>query len=87
MFPVEVSRWRASIAPWREIYGQTIRAIGGVQKNVFALDKKAVDDEIQRVRPLVDLGGYIPCPDHYIPPEAQWPLVKYYGEKMRGMLA
>ena len=83
MFPVEVGSWQANIAPWRQEYGQAVRAVGGVQKNVFAQDKKAVDDEIQRLRPLVDLGGYIPCPDHYIAPDAQWFLVRYYCNQMR----
>ena len=30
--------------------------------------------------PLVDLGGYIPCPDHRIPPDAKYELVAYYCE-------
>ncbi len=79
MFPVEVGNWQASIGPWREKFGRAIRAVGGVKKNIFACDRKAVDGEIERLRPLVELGGYIPCPDHYIPPDAQWDLVQYYG--------
>ncbi len=83
MFPIEVGTWEASIAPWRAQYGQDLRGVGGMNKNVFARDRAAVDAEVNRLRELVDLGGYIPCPDHRIPPGAEWELVKYYCEKMR----
>jgi len=83
MFPIEVGTWNASIRPWRKEYGKTIRGVGGMDKKVFAYDRKTVDMEIERLKPLVDLGGYIPCPDHRIPPDAKWDNVKYYCEKIR----
>ncbi len=83
MFPIEVGTWDASIAPWRERYGRELRGVGGMNKNVFARDRAAVDAEIERLRLLIELGGYIPCPDHRLPPGAEWDLVKYYCEKMR----
>jgi hypothetical protein len=82
MFPIEVGTWDASIQPWREKYGKEIRGVGGVNKHIFSLDRKAIDIEIERLKPLVALGGYIPCPDHHIPPDAQWDLVHYYCDKM-----
>jgi len=42
-----------------------------------------VDAEIERLKPLVDLGGYIPCPDHRIPPDALWDNVRYYCDTFR----
>ncbi len=83
MFPIEVGTWNAEIAPWREKYGKDIRGVGGMRKYTFALDRKAIDDEIERLKPLVELGGYIPCPDHRIAPDAKWENVQYYCEKMR----
>ncbi len=83
MFPIEVGTWGASIRPWREKYGKEIRGVGGVRKVIFAQDRSAIDEEIERLKPLVDLGGYIPCPDHRIPPDAKWDLVKYYTDRMR----
>jgi len=83
MFPIEVGTWGGSIAPWRKLYGQGLLGIGGMDKRVFAKDKKAVDEEIERLKPLVDLGGFIPCPDHRIAPDAKYDLVCYYCEKMR----
>lgn len=85
MFPIEVGTWNASIAPWREQYGKSLRGIGGMDKRVFALDYAAVDRELERLKPLIELGGYIPCPDHRLPPEAKWENVQYYCEQFRKM--
>lgn len=85
MFPIEVGTWNANIRPWREKYGKEIRGVGGMNKNVFALDYAAVDEEIERLRPLIALGGYIPCPDHRIPPDAKWENVQYYCDKIKSI--
>jgi len=87
MFPIEVGTWGASIAPWREEYGKGLLGVGGMNKNVFARDKAAVDAEVERLRRLVDLGGFIPCPDHRIAPDAKWDLVRYYCDEMRRVFA
>lgn len=83
MFPIEVGTWNASIAPWREQYGKQLRGVGGMDKRVFAQDRAAVDREIERLRPLVEMGGYIPCPDHRIAPDAIYGNVAYYCERFR----
>jgi uroporphyrinogen decarboxylase len=82
MFPIEVGTWNASIQPWREKYGRELRGVGGMNKVVFAYDRARIDAEIERMRPLVDLGGFIPCPDHRIPPDAKWENVQYYCDRM-----
>jgi hypothetical protein len=83
MFPIEVGTWNASIKPWRERYGKELRGVGGMDKRVFAYDYAAIDAEVERLKPLVDLGGYIPCPDHRLAPDARWENVQYYCDKMR----
>ena len=83
MYPIEVGTWNASIKPWREKYGRELRGVGGMDKRVFAFDRPAIDAEVERLKELVDLGGYIPCPDHRIPPDAKWENVLYYTERMR----
>jgi uroporphyrinogen decarboxylase len=87
MFPIEVGTWNANIKPWRQQYGKALRGIGGMNKVVFSRDYAAVDAEIERLKPLVELGGYIPCPDHRIAPDAKWENVQYYCEKMRKAFA
>ena len=83
MFPIEVGVWDGNIKPWREKYGKQVRGVGGMDKKVFAYDYPAIDREIERLKGLVDLGGFIPCPDHRIAPDAKWENVQYYCEKMR----
>jgi uroporphyrinogen decarboxylase len=83
MFPIEVGTWNASIAPWRAQYGRALLGVGGMDKRVLAKDRAAVDREIERLKPLVELGGYIPCPDHRIAPDAHFELVQYYCDRFR----
>ncbi len=83
MFPIEVGVWDASIAPWRAQYGPELRGVGGMNKTVFSRDFDAVDAEIARMKELVKLGGFIPCPDHRIAPDAKWENVLYYTRRMR----
>ncbi|MBQ9748547.1 MAG: hypothetical protein IJV98_07165 [Clostridia bacterium] len=86
MFPIEVGTWRADIRPWRERYGREIRGVGGMNKNAFAADYAAIDREIERLRPLIELGGYIPCPDHRIPLGAKWENIQYYCDRFRRVI-
>lgn len=85
MFPIEVGTWKASIAPWREKYGHSVIGIGGMDKKVFAQGRDAVETEIERLKPLVELGGYLPCPDHRIPPDAEYDAVRYYCDRFRAV--
>ncbi len=82
MFPIEVGTWDASLKPWREKYGKQVRGVGGMAKRIFGFDYAAVDAEVERLKELVDMGGYLPCPDHRIAPDAKWENVQYYCEKM-----
>jgi len=83
MFPIEVGVWGAELTPWREKYGKNLRGIGGMDKRVFAADYAAIDREIERLKPIIELGGYLPCPDHRLAPDAKWENVQYYTDKMQ----
>jgi uroporphyrinogen decarboxylase len=54
-----------------------------MNKHVLAADRSAIDREIERLKPIVELGGYLPCPDHRLPPDAVWENVRYYCDKFR----
>jgi hypothetical protein len=43
----------------------------------------AVDAEIERLKRLIDMGGFIPCPDHRIMPGSKFELVQYYAEEIK----
>jgi uroporphyrinogen decarboxylase len=57
--------------------------MNNLKKYSLLVLSEAIDDEIERLKPLVELGGYIPCPDHRIAPDAKWENVQYYCDKMR----
>ena len=82
MFPIEVGTWGANISPWRAQYGKKLLGVGGVNKVVFSRDYESIDHEIERLKPLVELGGYLPCIDHRIPPDAKWENIQYYCDRM-----
>ena len=70
-FPIEVGTWGGNIRIGRGEYGRGLRGVGGMNKTVFARNYKAIDEGIERLKSLVELGVYIPCPDHRIAPDAE----------------
>ena len=83
MFPIEVGTWGDQFASARRKYGKTLRGVGGMDKTVLRKDKAAVDEELERLRSLVALGGFIPCPDHRLMPGSKFELVQYYAEEIK----
>lgn len=75
MFPLEVGTWGLDPVKLRNEYGKDLLMIGGVSKNVLAGDKAGIEAEVARLTPLVEEGGYIPTPDHRVPPDV--PLENY----------
>ena len=48
-------------------------------------DKAAVDQEIERMKRLAVLGGFIPCPDHRLMPGTKFELVQYYIDEIKNI--
>ena len=42
-----------------------------------------MDRELERLKRLSALGGFIPCPDHRLMPGTKFELVQYYAEKIK----
>ena len=83
MFPIEVGVWGDQFAAAREKFGKGMLGLGAMDKTVLRQDKAAVDAEIERLKPLVKLGGFIPCPDHRLMPGTKFELVQYYAEEIK----
>ena len=83
MFPIEIGVWGDQFAPAREKFGKGMLGVGGMDKVAFRKDKAAVDAELERMRRLASLGGFIPCPDHRIMPGSKFELVQYYAEEIK----
>ena len=83
MFPIEVGVWGDQFEPARKKFGKEMRGVGGMDKTAFRKDKAAVDCEIERMKRLASLGGFIPCPDHRLMPGSKFELVQYYAEEIK----
>jgi len=83
MFPIEVGVWGDQFAPARAKYGKGMLGVGGMDKTVLRKDRAAVDAEIERLKPLAALGGFLPCPDHRLMPGTKFELVQYYAEQIK----
>ncbi|MCC7493230.1 MAG: hypothetical protein IT204_12810 [Fimbriimonadaceae bacterium] len=83
MFPIEVGTWEADFTPWRHQYGRELRGVGGLDKRIFQGDYATADAEIERLKPIVELGGYLPCPDHRLPQDNRWETVQYFCDRFK----
>ena len=83
MFPIEVGVWGDQFEPARKKFGKGMLGVGGMDKTALRKDKAAVDAEIERMKRLASLGGFIPCPDHRLMPGTKFELVQYYAEEIK----
>ena len=85
MFPIEIGVWGDQFEAARNRYGKNVLGVGGMDKTVFRKDRAAVDAELVRLKRLVALGGFIPCPDHRLMPGSKFELVQYYAEEIKNL--
>ncbi|MBQ2988722.1 MAG: hypothetical protein IJD59_06445 [Clostridia bacterium] len=83
MFPIEVGVWGDQFAPARARFGKGMLGVGGMDKTALRKDRAAVDAEIERMKRLASLGGFLPCPDHRLMPGTKFELVQYYAEEIK----
>ncbi len=83
MFPIEVGVWGDQFEPARKKFGNAVLGVGGMDKTALRRDRAAVDAELERMKRLAALGGFIPCPDHRLMPGTKFELVQYYAEKIK----
>ena len=83
MFPIEIGVWGDQFEAARNKFGKNMLGVGGMDKTALRKDKAAVDAEIERMKRLVSMGGFIPCPDHRLMPGTKFELVQYYAEEIK----
>jgi len=85
MFPLEVT---AGVDPyaWRKEWGKKLLLRGGVGKEPLVKGGKAIDRELDRLKPLFEQGGFIPHLDHLVPPDIPYKHYCEYLEKKRKMI-
>jgi uroporphyrinogen decarboxylase len=70
----------------RAKYGKDLRIWGCVDKRELAKDKKAIDDHLASMRPLIEEGGFIPTVDHTVPPDVPLDNFQHYMERKQQLL-
>jgi uroporphyrinogen decarboxylase len=85
MFPLEVA---AGVDPfaWRKEFGMKMRIRGGIAKQPLVEGGAAIDKELERIKPLLDQGGFIPHLDHLVPPDIPYKHYCEYLEKKRKLI-
>jgi hypothetical protein len=77
--PVEVAAGN-DLPAFRRRFGRAMAYRGGVDKRAMARGGRAIEEEIARLRPVIEDGGYVPSCDHGVPPDVSWPdFVRYVG--------
>ncbi|MFC1672487.1 uroporphyrinogen decarboxylase family protein, partial [Planctomycetota bacterium] len=84
LYPFEVQCGMDVLAVRRE-YGKELRIWGGVNKRALKEGPEAIDTEIERVRPLMEEGGFIPHLDHSCPPDISFANYTHYMTRMAGI--
>ena len=82
LYPFEV-QCGMDVVQVRKQYGRDLRIWYGIDKRALAKGPEAIDAELERVRPLIEEGGYVPGPDHSMPPDVPFANYVYYMNALR----
>ena len=63
----------------RRLFGARVAYRWGIDKRAVARGGRAMEEEVIRVAPLIEEGGYIPGIDHTVPPDVPWPAFVDYA--------
>ncbi|MCM8768737.1 MAG: hypothetical protein NC911_03520 [Candidatus Omnitrophica bacterium] len=84
--PCEVA---AGMAPriLRKRWGKAVKMIGGIDKREVAKGPAAIDQEIERIRPVIEEGGFIPAIDHSVSADISFSHYCYFIRKLEQVIA
>ena len=81
LYPYEVQSGN-DVARVRERFPQ-VGCVGGLDKQVMARGKSAIDREMDRARKLIEGGRFIPGPDHFVLSDVTFANYRYFMEQLR----
>ncbi len=80
LWPMEVAAG-CDVNVYRDRY-PALALMGGIDKRELAKGPDAIDRELERVRPAMEKGRYIPELDHGIPNDVSWQNYCYYAKRL-----
>lgn len=81
MYPYEVQSGN-DVARVRERFPQ-VGCVGGLNKEIMAQGPEAIDREMDRAREFIELGRFIPGPDHFVLSNVSFANYRYFMEQLR----
>jgi uroporphyrinogen decarboxylase len=81
LYPFEVQAGM-DVNEVRRRFGRELRIWFGIDKRALAQGPAAIDAELERVRPLIEEGGYVPGLDHSVPPDVPYANYCHYMERL-----
>ncbi len=72
LFPLEVGKWQANPSDLRRKYGANLRFLGGVDKALIHGSEEVLRAHLLSLKKAADEGGFLPIPDHRVPPEVSY---------------
>jgi uroporphyrinogen decarboxylase len=84
-FPIEVGAWKAEAMNYRKQYGKELRVIGHFDKLTLEQSQDAVLAELDRLKPLMQDGGFMMMPDHLITPGVSLDMYRWYLDQVRDL--
>jgi uroporphyrinogen decarboxylase len=69
--PIEVAALN-DIVEYRQQFGRRMAYRSGVDKRAIAKGGHAIEGEMERLKPVMESGGYIPGCDHGVPGDVSW---------------
>jgi uroporphyrinogen decarboxylase len=82
LVPCEVAAG-VSAPELRAWWGRELRLVGAIDKREIAKGHAAIDAEIERNRPVIEDGGFLPAIDHSIPTDVSLDNYRYFLEKIQ----
>ncbi len=64
----------------------TLWLCGGIDKRALAHGRAAIDAELERIKPVMEIGSFFPHLDHLVPPDVSLADYLYYREKKQRLL-
>ena len=82
--PMEVAA-HTDLPALRKQFGRRMAYRGGVDKRCMAKGGQVIRDELARLEPVIQDGGYIPACDHGVPADVSWPDYVEYSRLLAKM--
>ncbi len=84
LFPMEVAAG-CDVNDWQRRY-PTLAMMGGIDKRLLSEGPEAIDRELERIRPAIERGRYIPDLDHLVPDNVSWENYCYYARALKRLV-